>query len=248
MSIIHSDSKVLSTDDEINKIGTVLLTYLRLPFSINSIPGSIVEHVLGYVREAEVLNTYDFVDVIDRSSKIGWQVKSRKVTTPVTWKRAKISNRENLIIESEKSNDGLDELGAAVLGVCNKHVNDSLSLYGLSRIGYVDLILYKNKLQYIECEIPQGKLKELFCPSDFRWEWSKEKAKGKKEQLTALQGFDIKTDKKWWAWHGRGENQLHFVGEKHWLSSMKTQTRELALPEASDKIPIEDLLEVLSDI
>ena len=34
--------------------------------------------------DTEVLHTYDFVDVISRSEKIGWQVKSTKSTTPVT--------------------------------------------------------------------------------------------------------------------------------------------------------------------
>ena len=38
----------------------------------------------------------------------------------------------------------------------------------------------------------------------------------KKEQLPAFHGVSKKTGKKVFAWHGKGENQLHFSGEKNW--------------------------------
>lgn len=180
MTKSNSNNKILSTNEEIKLIEKVILGYLRLPFSPNSIPGSIMEHVLGHVRNADVLNTYDFVDVVDRNKNIGWQVKSRKSSTPVTWKRAKITNRESLILDSESSDEGLDKLGAAVMGVCNDHLTESISKYNLTKIGYIDLILHSNKIEYIECEMPQENLRELFKPSDFKWKWSIERKKGKK--------------------------------------------------------------------
>lgn len=248
MNKVQSNDRILSSKDEMKLVGKVILSYLRLPFSPDSIPGSIMEHVLGHVRDAEVLNTYDFVDVIDQNHNIGWQVKSRKATTPVTWKRAKISNRESLILESESSSEGLDNLGAAIMGVCNDHLTDSISKYDLNRVGYIDLVLHSDKIEYIECEIPKKNLKELFKPSDFKWNWSEERKRGKKDQLPALHGFHVDTGERWWSWHGRGENQLHFVGEKHWLSSMEVQKREFALPSESDRISIESLLELLDEI
>ena len=243
-----SQSRVLSTKDELDRIGAILYAYLRLPFSPDSVPGSIVEHVLGHVRVAEVLKTYDFADVIDRNAGIGWQVKSRKSSTPVTWKRAKIENRNKLISASEGSERGLEDLGRAILDVCNKHLIASLDLYGLHRMGYVDLILHKDEVEYVECEIPQNSLTCLFDPSDFRWEWSKEKPKGRKEQLSALHGFHAETGERWWSWHGRGENQLHFVGERYWLSSIQSERIRFPLPDKSQRISIEKLLELLSKI
>ena len=78
-----------------------------------------MERVFAHVRNAKVLQTYDFVDVIDEHKKIGWQVKSTMSTTPVTWIRGKISNRENMISESEKSKEGLSALGKAIIDYCN---------------------------------------------------------------------------------------------------------------------------------
>lgn len=242
--------RILSTEEERKRIGAILHAYLRLPFSPDSVPGSVMEHVLGHVRGAKVLRTYDFVDVIDKKAKIGWQVKSRKASTPVTWKRAKIENRNNLISASEGSEDterGLEDLGRAIMDVCNKHLVHSLEHYGLERMGYVDLILHKDTVEYVECEIPHNKLTCLFDPADFKWEWSKEKPKGKKEQLSALHGFHVETGERWWSWHGRGENQLHFVGEKHWLSSIRSERNVFPIPSASERISIEILLEVLAD-
>ena len=55
----------------------------------NMSDGDRVKNANFQLRQGEVLGTYDFVDVIKRGSKCGWQVKSTKESTPVTWKRAK---------------------------------------------------------------------------------------------------------------------------------------------------------------
>jgi hypothetical protein len=75
---------IFSSDEELHLIKETLSKYLRLPFSGETIPGSVMESVLAYIRKAQRLNTYDFVDVIDVTKKCGWQVKSTKSPTPVT--------------------------------------------------------------------------------------------------------------------------------------------------------------------
>ena len=69
------DSEIFSTFEQLSRLADVLSKYIRLPFSTDTIPGAILEGALAYVRQAEVLRTYDFVDVINRESRIGWQVK-----------------------------------------------------------------------------------------------------------------------------------------------------------------------------
>ena len=81
---------IFSSPAQLAEIGRVLSTYMRLPLSTDTIPGSIMEALLAYVRKGVVLGKYDFVDVIKPETKCGWQVKSTKASTPVTWKRAKI--------------------------------------------------------------------------------------------------------------------------------------------------------------
>jgi len=49
-----------------------------------------MESIFAHVRSANVLNTYDFVDVISTTNQRGWQIKSTKEKPPVTWKRAKL--------------------------------------------------------------------------------------------------------------------------------------------------------------
>jgi len=87
-------SSTYSTSKQLEKIANVLTGYLKLPFSGDSIPGALMENVIASVRNGEVLNTYDFVDVINQNEKVGWQVKSTKASTPVTWKRAKIPSSQ----------------------------------------------------------------------------------------------------------------------------------------------------------
>lgn len=102
---------IFSTNEQLDLICKILSRYIRLPFSGKTIPGAIMEGVLAHVRDGQVLNTYDFVDVIEPVDRVGWQVKSTKSSTPVTWKRAKIPNAPELIENSRKSLQGLQDLG-----------------------------------------------------------------------------------------------------------------------------------------
>ncbi len=105
---------LLSDAGQLSEIAKLLQNYVRLPFSPINVPGAILEGILGHVRRAEVLRTYDFVDVMDRHRRIGWQIKSTLAGTPVTWKRAKIPERDRLIRLSERSPEGLQALGDAI--------------------------------------------------------------------------------------------------------------------------------------
>lgn len=49
---------IVSSQSQLERMQKVLSNYLRLPFSDQTIPGTIMEHVLAFVRDAEVLNTY----------------------------------------------------------------------------------------------------------------------------------------------------------------------------------------------
>jgi hypothetical protein len=208
---------IFSSEAQLIEIGRILSTYMRLPLSSNTIPGAVMEALLGYVREGNVLGTYDFVDVIKPKLNCGWQVKSTKASTPVTWKRAKIPNREKLISLSHKSQVGLQQLGDAIVDFCNAHVQRSLDSYELEQIGYCRLIVHDDgQVTYFERSLVTRESPLLFEPSDFTWKWSKPKKIRKKEQLQALHGTHKPTNKKWFAWHGLGENQLHFSGERNW--------------------------------
>src|ERR1700686_4422516 len=228
---------IFSTRDELVTIARILQNYARLPFSPNNIPGSVMEGALGHVRQGEVLRTYDFVDVVNRESGLGWQVKSTLAQTPVTWKRAKIPSRVELILASEKSDAGLQALGDAIIGFCNRHAEESIELYGLKEIGYARLVIHEDgEVIYFERRLCTRDKPQIFDPKDFVWRWSNPKRTAKKEQLTALHAMHKPTGKKWFAWHGRGENQLHFSGEETWWPSAGSHRIAFRLPSESGRL------------
>ena len=138
-------------------------------------------------------------------------------STPVTWKRAKIPNAADLIEASKQSGDALQELGDTIIEFCNTHAQESLERYGLTAIGYSRLIVNKDRTaQYFERVLCTGEDPVVFDPEQFAWRWSDPKTAVRKEQLPSLHGFHAPTGDKWFAWHGLGENQLHFSGEKSW--------------------------------
>ena len=196
---------IFSTPDELARLTTLLGRYTRLPFFADAIPGNVMESVFAHIRAATRLETYDFVDVV--KGKLGWQIKSTKANTPVTWKRAKLPNAEFLISESEKSRAGTQHLGDAVIDFCNQHVHESIEKYGLDRVGYVRLILHSKSrtVTYFERVLCSNNDPRIFRRGDFFWQWSRRKNAAKKEQLSALHGIHKKTGKRWFAWHGRGE-------------------------------------------
>ena len=67
---------IFSTPAQLKEIAAALCCYMRLPLSPKTIPGAYLEALIAEVHQGEVLDTYDFVDVIHRKRRIGWQVKS----------------------------------------------------------------------------------------------------------------------------------------------------------------------------
>ena len=228
----------------------ILAVYVRMPFVLPTIPGSLMESILAHVRGGTVLNTYDFVDVIRRDIGIGWQIKSTKAGTPVTWKRAKIPNASALIDVSMQSDLGLQALGDAIVEFCNEHASESMSTYELSKIGYSRLILHDaGRVTYFERLLCSHDDPDVFDPTDFAWQWSTPKVTVKKEQLRALHGIHLATGKKWWAWHGLGENQLHFYGESTWWPSKDSpHTFSFQLPAPESRLSFSELTHVLSSL
>lgn len=208
---------IYSTKEQLKKIAYYLTAYMRIPFfQDDTIPGKVMEKIISLVHGGEQLGTYDYVDVCIKN-KVGWQVKSTKGDTPVTWKRAKIANAEQLIRQSETSEAGCQKLGDAIIDFCNGHAVESIKHYNLSKIGYSRLIMLPNNVAiYFERELCTAKKPSIFEKTDYAWRWSIQKQVKKKEQLRALHGVNNKTGKKSFAWHGRGENQLHFNGEGDW--------------------------------
>ncbi len=245
---------IYSTSEELILIQNILSKYIRLPFSGDTIPGAIMETVLANVRSATVLKTYDFVDVVSQATKCGWQVKSTKENTPVTWKRAKIPNATGLIEESKRNEKGLQQLGNAIIEFCNQHAKESLKQYNLEKIGYARLVVHNGgKVTYFERELCSHENPIIFDPASFSWQWSKPKRAVKKEQLPAFHGTNRQTNKKWWAWHGLGENQLHFNGEREWWPNGSTKDQEthmvsFELPSVGDKISFGVFVDLLSEL
>ncbi len=128
------------------KIAEKIAIYSYLPFSSGRIPGTYAENIIAEHYNGEQLHTYDFVDVVSNSMSVGWQVKSSRYSTPVTWKRAKISDSAQLIFASDKGDQAaLERLGKLVLKSCNDHIERSLNDYNLKEIRYARILLKDNK-------------------------------------------------------------------------------------------------------
>ncbi|HEC84879.1 MAG: hypothetical protein DRR08_22840 [Candidatus Parabeggiatoa sp. nov. 2] len=238
-----------SNTQELEEIKTLLSRYARLPFSSTrmAIPGAIVEMIIAYVKKATVLNTYDFVDIVNQNQSYGWQVKSTRESTPVTWKRAKIRHAPALIKESKLRPQGLQKLGDSIIEFCNEHALQSLKRYNLNEMGYARLIIHpNNKATYFERRLCTRSEPLIFKAQDFEWHWSTPKKTTKKEQLPALHGIRKTTGQKWWAWHGLGENQLHFSGEKNWW--LQPGDNHVVTFDLPTKMSIKAFIELLSQL
>lgn len=240
-------SRVFSSQAQLARIGLLLSRYMRLPVSTDTIPGAFMEAVLAHVRTGRVLPTYDYIDVHQPELHVGWSIKSTRSTTPVTWKRAKIANKEALIQASFKSNVGVQTLGNALIEFCNAHARASLIAYDLEEIGYSRLILLPGgEACYFERQLCSQAMPNIFDPADFDWRWSTQKVTSGKEQLRALHGIHKQTGKKWWAWHGLGENQLHFSGEYYWWpASGDPHALKFRLPSESERLSFDKLVDLL---
>ncbi|HZW61208.1 MAG TPA: hypothetical protein VFF04_03200, partial [Candidatus Babeliales bacterium] len=182
-----------------------------------------LEKTIALVKKVELLDTYDYVDIV-KLNDMGWQIKSTKANTPVTWKRAKISAEKKKLIEASMNDQALCQiLGNAVIDFCNKNVQECIIKYNLREVGYCRLVVYPdNSALYFERKLCTSDNPIIFDPNDFSWHWSSQKETKKKEQLPALHGIHKKTNKKWWSWHGQSENQLHFSGESLWWPAINT--------------------------
>lgn len=241
---------VFSTPSQLDAMRQMLVNYARSPFSQGSIPGALMESALAHVRGGMVLNTYDFVDVISDDLRRGWQVKSTKETTPVTWKRAKIPSAVELIAASRQSDAGLQALGDAIIEFCNEHARASVEKYNLEEIGYSRLIVHKNgQVTYFERLLYSNEYPDIFNPKEFTWQWSTPKRTAVKEQLPALHGSNVQTGQKWWAWHGQGENQLHFSGESAWWPTPDDlHTFSFYLPQPENKLSYDQFVALLQGL
>lgn len=159
---------IYSSRSELSEIQRVLYGYLKLPIAEDCVPGKLMEAVIAHVRQGRSLSTYDYVDVIQEKSRVGWSVKSTKSSTPLTWKRAKIANKSSLIAESLRSDEGLEVLGLAILDFCNKHAIESMERYGLDAIGYARLILFPDgTVRYFERALCDRANPNIFDPALF---------------------------------------------------------------------------------
>ena len=89
----------------------------------------------------------------------------------------------------------------------------------------------------------------LWNPSDYVWQWSTPKRAEKKEQLPAFVGRHKETNTKSFAWHGQGENQLHFSGEGDWWPEENSDHRlDFQIPNSNQKVDFETLAVWLSQL
>lgn len=220
--------------------------YLCLPFASDNVPGSYAEDIIANHYGGEKLNNYDFADVISKDMGIGWQVKSTKAETTVTWKRAKVEDSAEWIELSDQGDDDATQmLGNLVLELCNNHARKSLAKYGLSEIRYARIVLDDKRLIYFEKKLIDNKNDQLFDPGSITWRWSTPRKLESKEQLSALHGFSGQD--KWFAWHGRGENQLHFTGERLWWPENDIELEYSAIDVRDHKVSWEELFSWLRE-
>lgn len=234
--------------DEVDRVSVDLVVrlvnaMLRLPFC-DPFPGRVLEEVIAHIHDGERLGSYDFVDVLSQKAATGWQVKSTRASTPVTWKRAKIPDKAVLIANSHSTMSGAQALGTAIINFCNHHAAESVRKFGLKKLVYARLIDHGNGgLTYFERKLPLDGI--LFRPEDFVWSWSKQR-KATKEQLSALHGIHRESDRPWFAWHGLSENQLHFKGERAWWPKAGAPTR-IDFKRPTHPLTMIELAELLAD-
>lgn len=88
---------VYSTKEQLEKIAHYLIAYMRIPyFQDDTVPGKIMEKIFLLVHDAELLDTYDYVDVCIKN-KVGWQIKSTKDSVKNYFPISIFSNHEMLI-------------------------------------------------------------------------------------------------------------------------------------------------------
>ena len=140
-------------------------------------------------------------------------------------------------------------LGAAIIAFCNQHAVESLEKYRLQKIFYSRCILFDTHVQYFERLLCTSSKPQIFDANEYIWKWSIAKKTTGKEQLSALHGIDRITGKKVWAWHGLGENQLHFSGESLWWNDPENLISfQVPLPSETEQVSFESFVDYLLEI
>jgi len=237
---------LLSSATTMKRIASLISRYHQLPFTAaDSIPGAVMEGVLEIARgsSTRVLRTYDFVDVVDEPNGFGWQVKSTKPGTPVTWKRAKLPDAAQRRAFARTSKAAAQKVGAELIEFCNEHAVESLHKFNLDEIGYSRLIVRNNNVAtYFERPLISKARPTLFKASDFTWRWTESRASA--TQQSSLAGYDSR-ERRWFSWHS--ENQLHFNNESAWWPQIGDPHRiDFALP--TTKLSIDTVLEWLESL
>jgi|GEM_PF-5048470 len=171
--------KGFSDSEQLEQVSRLIRAFWLLPEEIRGrhIPGGFLERVLARVHGGYSSGKYDFVDIVGQNP-IGWQVKSTKRGTPITWKRAKIERKEAMILATEKGSPAerklaLQALGDAIIQFCNDNIEASFRKYPqLETIQYARLIHQPDDtLTYFERPLVTRDSPTLFHPADFVWEW-----------------------------------------------------------------------------
>ena len=181
--------------------------YSRLPFYRNSVPGDVLESIIAEAYNGSSSGSYSFVDVI--AGQRGYQVKCALSTTPVTWKRVKLPNKNKLL-----ENSSPQQLGDMVIDFCNANVQAGFDKHPeMQEIIYSRLVHFKkdNEAAYFERPLCTRANPVLFNKQDYIWSWNTFTC----QTSAALVGTDLKGTKVF-SWYGQGENQLHFHGEALW--------------------------------
>jgi hypothetical protein len=133
---------------------------------------------------------------------------------------------------------------------CNEHAFESIVKYNLKEIYYSRLVVFESReVLYFERLLCKKDAPIIFNKNDFYWKWSIQKNAVRKEQLPALHGFYKPTNEKWFAWHGLGENQLHFSGEKNWWPPENDQSHiRFLFPKADERLSQDQFMALLQSV
>lgn len=201
------------------KIVGFLTTYTRIPFiEENAIPGNIMENAVSIARNGTQLPCYGFIDVIN--DNIGWQVKSSRKKSPLTWGQVKAPS--NLL----QSKDAI-ALGNHLINSINESSIAAMEKFNLETIGYARLIVYPNNhAVYFEKELSNRTNPIIFNPKTYLWSWSNCTRKSNKETKPSLVGINTITGMREFSWHCLSGSQLHFDAEYQWWPKIKIPKSE----------------------
>lgn len=152
-----------------------LLPYI---FRSSSISGSLVERSLAHVLGGTAPTSKNFVDVLSSDGKIGYQVKSTNSSSILTWMRARLDEKNELIINSRKKDKteaekGLHDLGREIINKANAKIEDSFNAYPKLELLVYSRFIYEMQQYalYFEAPIMAKGDSSVFNPDNFKWFW-----------------------------------------------------------------------------